>query len=100
MEADELIALGLYDPTDVHADLRLELLDYLVALGATADELLDNRDMLPGLAGVLAIQVALRRRSKRWHNGRALAPTTSGDWSGRRVSLNLSLRPASSPRAS
>jgi adenylate cyclase len=56
METDELIALGLYDPTDVHADLRLELLDYLVALGATTDELLAYREMLPGLAGMLAIR--------------------------------------------
>src|ERR1700688_4825570 len=56
MEPDELAALGLYDPSEVHADLRLELLSYLMALGATAEELLAYRDMLPALAAVLAIR--------------------------------------------
>jgi adenylate cyclase len=56
MEPDELAALGLYDPSDAHAGLRLELLNYLTALGASAEELVAYRDMLPALAAVLAIR--------------------------------------------
>jgi hypothetical protein len=49
-------SLGVYDPRDEHAGLRLELLRYLVDLGASADDLVTYRDMLPGLAAVLAIR--------------------------------------------
>jgi class 3 adenylate cyclase len=56
MTADELESLGVYDPAAEHAAERLELLEYLVSLGATADDLLEYRDGLPGLASVLAIR--------------------------------------------
>jgi len=56
MDAGELESLGLYDPADEHAGLRLELLRYLIDLGASADELVTYREMLPGLAAVLAIR--------------------------------------------
>ena len=56
MEPEELIALGVYDPGDPNADQRLELLDYVTALGATAEELVTFKDSLPALAGVLAIR--------------------------------------------
>jgi hypothetical protein len=56
MDAREFASLGLYDPTDEHAALRLELLRYLVDLGASADDLIVYRDTLPGLASALAIR--------------------------------------------
>jgi adenylate cyclase len=56
MEPEELIALGVYDPHDANAELRLELLHYVTALGATTDELVTFRDTLPALAGVLSVR--------------------------------------------
>ncbi len=56
MEPDELHALGVYDPKQPDAPLRLELLQYLVELGATGEELVTYQDTLPALAGVLAIR--------------------------------------------
>lgn len=56
MEPDELTALGVYDCTGEDAPARLELLDYVTALGATPEELVAYRDMLPALAGRLAIR--------------------------------------------
>ena len=56
VDAGELESLGLYDPTDEHAALQMELLRYLIELGASADDLVTYRDMLPGLAAVLAIR--------------------------------------------
>ena len=56
MEPDELAALGVYDPGAPEADRRLELLDYVTGLGATAEELVTFKDSLPALAGVLAIR--------------------------------------------
>jgi adenylate cyclase len=56
VDAGEFESLGLYDPTDEHAALRLELLRYLVDLGASADDLIVYRDTLPGLPAVLAIR--------------------------------------------
>jgi class 3 adenylate cyclase len=47
-------ALGVYDSGDQHAPRKLELLRYLVSLGATADDLVQYRDDLPGLATVVA----------------------------------------------
>ncbi|MGZ4225364.1 MAG: adenylate/guanylate cyclase domain-containing protein [Solirubrobacteraceae bacterium] len=47
-------ALGLYDPADPHAARKLELLEYLVGLGAGADDLVQYCDDLPGLATVVA----------------------------------------------
>jgi class 3 adenylate cyclase len=49
-------ALGVYDPSAPHAAQRLELLQYLVGLGATADDLVARRDDLPGLAAVVSIR--------------------------------------------
>ncbi len=56
MEPDELAALGVYDPNDQHAEARLELLQYVVGLGAGPEDLVTFRDALPTLAGVLAIR--------------------------------------------
>ncbi len=56
MEPEELTAIGLYDPDGAHAELRLELLRYVTALGATTDELVTFGDTLPALAGVLSIR--------------------------------------------
>jgi adenylate cyclase len=56
VEPDELTALGLYDPLDPHAAQRLELLEYVSALGATTEELVTFKESLPALAGVLAIR--------------------------------------------
>ena len=46
----------MYEPKAEHAALRLELLQYLTGLGATADELVAYRDALPALAMVLAVR--------------------------------------------
>jgi adenylate cyclase len=56
VDAGELQSLGLYDPTDEHAALRLELLRYLIDLGASAEDLTVYRDTLPGLAAALVIR--------------------------------------------
>jgi hypothetical protein len=52
----ELEALGLYDPASPHAPEQLELLTFLLGLGATTEELVENRDQLPGFASVLTIR--------------------------------------------
>ena len=49
-------ALGVYDPAAPHAAEKLELLEYLVGLGATGEDLLEYRDALPGLAMVVMIR--------------------------------------------
>ena len=49
-------SLELYDPTEEHSELRLQLLEYLTSLGANTDELLAYRDALPALAMVLAVR--------------------------------------------
>ncbi len=56
MEPEDLTALGVYDPDDVNAELRLELLRLVVGLGGTPEELVTFDDSLPALAGVLAIR--------------------------------------------
>jgi adenylate cyclase len=56
VEVEELVALGVYDPAESHSGLRLELLNYLIDLGATREELVTFKDTLPALAGVLAIR--------------------------------------------
>jgi class 3 adenylate cyclase len=56
VEPDELAALGVYDPDDEQAEARLELLQYVVGLGAGPEDLVAFRDALPALAGVLAIR--------------------------------------------
>jgi adenylate cyclase len=48
-------ALGLHDPARPYAAERVELLEYLVSLGATAEDLLAYRDQLPGLAAVVGL---------------------------------------------
>jgi class 3 adenylate cyclase len=55
-DADELEALGVYDPSEPHAPQRLELLRYLRALGASDEDLCDFSDQLAGLPSVLAIR--------------------------------------------
>ena len=57
-EADpaELEARGLYDPGSEHAAAQLELLTFLLGLGASVDELVEHRDGLAGLASVLGIR--------------------------------------------
>jgi adenylate cyclase len=52
----KLEALGLYDPAARDGSAQLELLKYLVGLGATAEDLVAYRDQLPGLASVVAIR--------------------------------------------
>jgi adenylate cyclase len=49
-------SLGLYDPEAAGAAERLELLEYLVGLGASEQDFLRYRDELPGLASVLALR--------------------------------------------
>jgi class 3 adenylate cyclase len=54
LEAADFQALGVYDPTGPHAAPRLELLKYLVSLRATAGDLVEHCDDLPGAATVVA----------------------------------------------
>ena len=56
LTAADLEALGLFDPGLPGAAQRLELLAYLVSLGATADDLLAYRDELLGLAAVIGVR--------------------------------------------
>lgn len=52
----ELEARELYDPAAPHAAVQLELLTFLLGLGATVDELDEHREGLPGFASVLGIR--------------------------------------------
>ncbi|MFI5039649.1 MAG: hypothetical protein ACHQCG_06885, partial [Solirubrobacterales bacterium] len=54
LTAADFEAFGLYDPAEPHAASKLELLEYLVGLGATADDLVGHRDDLSGLATIVA----------------------------------------------
>jgi adenylate cyclase len=54
--AVDLERLGLHDPNAPHAAERLELIQFLISLGATDDDLVSYRTELPGLASVLAIR--------------------------------------------
>jgi class 3 adenylate cyclase len=56
LSARDYQALGVYDPGARDAKQRLELIEYLVGLGATAADLVAYRDELPGLASVVAIR--------------------------------------------
>jgi adenylate cyclase len=56
VEPEQFSALGVFDAHAADAGLRLELLDYVTALGATPEELVTFKDTLPALAGVLAIR--------------------------------------------
>jgi class 3 adenylate cyclase len=53
---EELQAAGLYDPADPLAAERLALIDYLVGLGATVDEMVEARDELPAIASRRALR--------------------------------------------
>lgn len=52
----ELERLGLYDPDDAHAAQRLELIEYLLGLGATIEDLVRGRDELPAVASDVALR--------------------------------------------
>ena len=54
--AADFEAIGVYDPNGPHASQQLELLAYLVDLGAGLDDLAAYRDELAGLASVVAIR--------------------------------------------
>lgn len=54
--AADFESIGVYDPNGPHAADRLELLQYLVDLGASLDDLAVYRDELAGLASVVAIR--------------------------------------------
>ncbi len=56
MTAADFEELGVYDPGAPHAPQQLQLLEYLVSLGATSDDLIAHREGLPGLASVVAIR--------------------------------------------
>jgi adenylate cyclase len=56
----ELERLGLYDPDHEHAAERLELIEYLLGLGATIEDLVAAGDELP----VVASAVMLRPKGK------------------------------------
>jgi class 3 adenylate cyclase len=56
MTAAEFEKLGVYDQRGPQAAQRLELLEYLVSLGATAEDLVEHRDELPALASVVTIR--------------------------------------------
>jgi class 3 adenylate cyclase len=66
---EELQAAGLYDPDDAHAGERLALLDYLLGLGATVDELVEAGDELPAVAS----RRALRGPGERYTQAEAAA---------------------------
>ena len=55
LSAAELEALGVYDSSAPQAAPRLELLEYLLSLGATAEDLVAYWDD-PGLATVLVLR--------------------------------------------
>ena len=54
--AAQLAALGVHDPSAPHATQQLQLLEYLLSLGATTEDLVAYRDELPGLAAVVAVR--------------------------------------------
>jgi class 3 adenylate cyclase len=56
LTAADFEALGVYDPCAPHAAQRLELLEYLEGLGATAEDLVAYADELPSLATVVALR--------------------------------------------
>lgn len=60
----DFVALGLYDPAAPDAPARLELIEFLLGLGATVEDLLEYRDELPGLASVLALRGGQERLTR------------------------------------
>jgi len=71
LTASDFQALGLYDPADPHAAQQLELLEYLVSVGATGEDLVDYRHDLAGLPSVLAFRT-----------GRALTASEAAEQGG------------------
>ena len=71
LTASDFQALGLYDPADPHAAQQLELLEYLVSVGATGEDLVDYRHDLAGLPSVLAFR-----------SGRALTASEAAEQGG------------------
>lgn len=57
----ELEKLGLYDPSWPHAGPLLELLHYLIELGATSEDLLEYRSELPAVASVVMLRPGRER---------------------------------------
>lgn len=57
----ELERLGLYDPKDEHAAERLELIEYLLGLGATIEDLVESRDDLPYVASLVTLRLGRER---------------------------------------
>jgi adenylate cyclase len=74
VDPDELQRLGVYDPDDEHAAERLELIKYLVGLGATTDELVTERDELPALASLVGLRPGRERLTLSDAADRAGAP--------------------------
>jgi class 3 adenylate cyclase len=56
VDAAEWERLGLYDPAEPGAANQLGLLEFLAERGASAEDLVEFRDGLPGLAAVLALR--------------------------------------------
>ena len=61
VDPSELERLGLYDPDGDHAAERLELIKYLVELGATTDDLVTERDELPAIASLVGLRPGRER---------------------------------------
>ena len=61
MTPEEYEELGIYDPAAASAPARLALLEYLVGLGASGQDLVEYRDELPGLASVLGLSRGTER---------------------------------------
>jgi adenylate cyclase len=57
----ELERLGLYDPDDEHAAERLELIEYLLSLGATIQDILEAGNDLPVVASMVAMRPGRER---------------------------------------
>src|ERR1051326_6983420 len=58
---DELIAHGLFNPSAPEAEARHELIDYLVSIGATLDDLVAYKDELAGLGTVVVARPGVPR---------------------------------------
>ena len=56
LSVEECVRLGVYDPADPNAADRWALLELLVELGATPQDLAEHRDGLPGLPSVLVLR--------------------------------------------
>jgi class 3 adenylate cyclase len=59
LDTEDFEELGVYDPGAPDAAPRLELLRFLVGLGATAEDLVEYRDQLAGLASVVTLRGGL-----------------------------------------